>query len=175
MTFHAAEGRTPGSSHLQLRRRDCALGSAPAPAEIRTELVGSSRLGRWARIERVWWAALIATMLVFSVFPIANYFLGNSTKDYGLWYQVGLAVRQGVDIYPRPETGRLFPFMYPPSAAAMLGFVSVLGPLGSLSLLVLATSASWLACVWLSVWLALGSGGAGIRFQSSCPRSRSSC
>jgi alpha-1,2-mannosyltransferase len=70
-----------------------------------------------------------------------------------------LAVRQGVDVYPRPETGRLFPFMYPPSAAAMLGFVSVWGPLGSLLLLVIVNSASWLACVWLSVWLALGSGG----------------
>ena len=71
-------------------------------------------------------------MLVFSAFPIANHFLGLSTKDYGLWYQVGLAVRQGLDIYPRPETGRLFPFMYPPSAAAMLAWVSMLGAVGSL-------------------------------------------
>jgi len=107
----------------------------------------------------VWWVILVIMMLVFSAFPISNYFLRLSTKDYGLWYQVGLAVRQGVDIYPRPETGRLFPFMYPPSAAAMLGFVSLWGPLGSLSLLVLVNSASWLVCVWLSVWLALGSGG----------------
>jgi len=97
-------------------------------------------------------------MLVFAAIPIANFFLGQSTKDYGLWYQVGLALRHGVDIYPRPETGRLFPFMYPPSAAAMLGFVSYLGPFGSLSLLVLVNSAAWLACTWLSVWLAVGSG-----------------
>ena len=69
-------------------------------------------------------------MLVFSAFPIANLVLGFSTKDYGLWYQVGLAVRQGLDVYPRPETGRLFPFMYPPSAAAMLAWVSMLGPHG---------------------------------------------
>ena len=67
-------------------------------------------------------------MLVFSAFPIANLFLGFSTKDYGLWYQVGLAVRQGLDIYPRPETDRLFPFMYPPSAAAMLGVGEHAGP-----------------------------------------------
>ena len=46
-------------------------------------------------------------------FPIVNQLLGLSTKDYGLWYHVGLAVRQGLDVYPRPETGRLFPFMYP--------------------------------------------------------------
>ncbi len=160
MTSRAAEeaaGRTPGSSHSQLRR-DRAAVSAPGPAETRAEPVRSSRLLRWARLERVWWAVLIATMLVFSAFPIANFFLGYSTKDYGLWYQVGRAVREGVNIYPRPETGRLFPFMYPPSAAAMLGFVSLLGPLGSLLLLVLATSASWLACVWLAGWLALGPG-----------------
>ena len=52
-------------------------------------------------------------------------------KDYGLWYQVGVAVRQGLDVYPDPETGRLFPFMYPPSAAAMLGLVSLLGKHGT--------------------------------------------
>ncbi len=74
-------------------------------------------------------------------------FPGLSTKDYGLWYQVGLAVRQGLDIYPRPETGRLFPFMYPPSAAAMLAWVSMLGSLGSLLALVMVNSAAWLASI----------------------------
>jgi len=142
-----------------LFRRDRAERSAPSLAEIGSEPVESTRLARWARIERLWWVALAGAMLFFSAVPVANFYLGLSTKDYGLWYQVGLAVRQGVDIYPRPETGRLFPFMYPPSAAAMLGFVSLLGPLGSLSSLVLVNSASWLACIGLSVWLAIGSGG----------------
>ena len=95
-------------------------------------------------------------MLVFSAFPIANQFLGLSTKDYGLWYQVGLAVRQGLDIYPRPESGRLFPFMYPPSAAAMLAGVSLLGSVGSLLVLLLMNSAAWVVCIWLAVWLAVG-------------------
>ena len=67
-------------------------------------------------------------------------------------------MRQGLDVYPRPETGRLFPFMYPPSAAAMLGWVSLLGPIGSLLALVLVNSAAWLACIGLSVWLATGPG-----------------
>jgi hypothetical protein len=97
-------------------------------------------------------------MLVFSAFPIANLWLGLSTKDYGLWYQVGLAVREGLDVYPRPESGRLFPFMYPPSAAAMLAGLSLLGPTGSLLALVLVNSASWLASIVLSVWLAGGRG-----------------
>ena len=87
---------------------------------------------RWARIERGWWVVLGVTMLVFSAFPIANLVLGFPTKDYGLWYQVGTAVRQGLDVYPRPESDRLFPFMYPPSAAAMLAWVSMLGRTGSL-------------------------------------------
>src|SRR5438067_1002726 len=112
----------------------------------------------WSRLERGWWVALIGTMLVFSAFPLANLLLGLSTKDYGLWYQVGLAMRQGLEVYPRPETGRLFPFMYPPSAAAMLGFVSLLGPTGTLIALVLVNSISWLACIGLSVWLAAGPG-----------------
>jgi hypothetical protein len=110
----------------------------------------------WARVERVWWVALIAAMVVFSAFPVANQLLGLSTKDYGLWYQVGLAVRQGLDIYPRPETGRLFPFMYPPSAAAMLAWVSLLGSFGTLLAMVIVNSVSWLACILLSVWLAAG-------------------
>ena len=72
----------------------------PARTKRRRGGLGSSAAGgsRWS-----------LTMLVFSAFPIANLLLGLSTKDYGLWYQVGLAVRQGLDIYPRPETGRLFP------------------------------------------------------------------
>ena len=71
-------------------------------------------------------------MIIFSAVPLSNLWLGLPTKDYGLWYQVGLAVRQGLDIYPRPETGRLFPFMYPPAAAVMLAFLSMLGSFGSL-------------------------------------------
>ena len=136
----------------------------PWTPERNTRILGSSRLRRermetwWSRLESGWWLALIGTMLFFSVVPIANLLLGLSTKDYGLWYQVGLAVRQGLDVYPRPESGRLFPFMYPPSAAAMLGFVSVLGPIGTLIALVLVNSVSWLACIALSVWLAAGPG-----------------
>jgi hypothetical protein len=97
-------------------------------------------------------------MLVFSAFPIANLALGYTTKDYGLWYQVGRAVRLGLDVYPRPETGRLFPFMYPPSAAAMLAWVSMLGRTVSLLALVFVNSAAWLASIALSVWLAVKPG-----------------
>ena len=119
---------------------------------------GNARLLGWARAERAWWVILGGAMLVFSAFPIANLALGYATKDYGLWYQVGLAVRLGLDVYPRPETGRLFPFMYPPSAAAMLAWVSMLGRTGSLLALVFVNSAAWLASIALSVWLAVKPG-----------------
>jgi hypothetical protein len=72
-------------------------------------------------------ALLAVVMTVFSAIPLAIDFLGQPNKDYSLWYQVGAALRQGLNIYPDPATGRLFPFMYPPSAAAILGFLSLLG------------------------------------------------
>ena len=93
-------------------------GGSPAagrPSYRHDDGVGDSRHDRaasralrtssgWARIERAWWLVLGGAMLVFSAFPIANLVLGYATKDYGLWYQVGLAVRLGLDVYPRPET-----------------------------------------------------------------------
>jgi alpha-1,2-mannosyltransferase len=112
----------------------------------------------WARIDRAWWFALGGAMLTFSAFPIANLVLGLATKDYGLWYQVGLAVRQGIDVYPRPESGRLFPFMYPPAAAAMLAWVSMLGRTGSLLTLVIVNSAAWLVSIALTVYLVVKPG-----------------
>ena len=139
MTSNDANGIAP-ANRPSLRRDDAVLKTPRAsrnqgPGQPRAEVRPQPG---WARIERVWWVGLVGAMLVFSAFPIANLFLGLSTKDYGLWYQVGLAVRQGLDIYPRPETGRLFPFMYPPSAAAMLAWVSLLGSVGSLLVLLLA-------------------------------------
>ena len=142
-------GGSPGTGR-PFYRHDDAVGTRPNQAAAR--LVG------WARIERGWWLVLGGAMLVFSAFPIANLALGYATKDYGLWYQVGLAVRLGLDVYPRPETGRLFPFMYPPSAAAMLAWVSMLGRTGSLLVLVFVNSAAWLASIALSVWLAVKPG-----------------
>jgi alpha-1,2-mannosyltransferase len=136
----------------RLLRRDLHRGRSDGA----TNTYSANSGGWWARIERPWWGVLAATIAVFSAVPIANLMLGLPTKDYGLWYQVGLAVRQGLDIYPRPETGRLFPFMYPPSAAAMLAWLSLLGPYGSLLALVAVNSLSWIACIGLSAWLAAG-------------------
>jgi hypothetical protein len=159
MTSDNGNGLAPGSRAFL--RRDHAVGTAADPAQINSAigLASSERSHRWARIERIWWMALVAAMATFSAFPLANLFLSLPTKDYGLWYQVGLAVRHGLDIYPRPETGRLFPFMYPPSAAAMLTWLSMLGPFGSMLTLLLVNSAAWVICIWLSVWLSVGTRG----------------
>jgi hypothetical protein len=155
MTSNDANDRAP--ANRQFLRRDDAVARVAGPAEIEAQpprsQSGSSRA--WERVERGWWVGLGAAMLVFSAFPIANLWLELPTKDYGLWYQVGLAVRKGLDIYPRPETHRLFPFMYPPSAAAMLAWISMLGPLGSLLVLLVVNSLSWAVSIGLSVWLAV--------------------
>ena len=90
---------------------------------------GSLRDRVWAAwsgsspLERGLMGVFLLLMIVFSAIPLTIDLLDMPNKDYSLWYQVGVALRQGMDIYPDPATGRLFPFMYPPSAAAILGFV----------------------------------------------------
>jgi hypothetical protein len=113
---------------------------------------------RWSspRLRRYVLELFLLLAVVFSAIPIVIDLLNRPNKDYSLWYQVGQAVRMGLDIYPDPSTGRLFPFMYPPSAAAMLAFISPLGKHGMTLLLVLAHSVAWAGAIVLSVWLATG-------------------
>jgi hypothetical protein len=163
MTLNDANGVANGIGRPSLRRDDAAVASqGPTETEADPDVGRVPRRNGspawWARLERGWWKAFVGALLVFSAVPLINQLLGLSTKDYGLWYQVGLALRQGLDIYPRPESGRLFPFMYPPSAAAMLAPLSLLGPTVTLLTLVLATSASWLASIALSIRLAARTG-----------------
>ena len=109
------------------------------------------------RRRRPWLIAAAAIlMVVFSAPPLVNLVRDAPNKDYSLWHQVGVAVRDGVEIYPDPDSHRLFPFMYPPSAAALLGYVSYLGRYGTGILLVLVHSAAWVGAVLLSVRLATG-------------------
>src|SRR4051812_44164600 len=71
------------------------------------------------------WVVLAATMLGFSIAPLVNNLMGWRNKDYELWYATGRLVLDGGTIYPKD--GRPFPFMYPPSCAAMLGIASLAG------------------------------------------------
>ncbi|OJW13706.1 MAG: hypothetical protein BGO49_29710 [Planctomycetales bacterium 71-10] len=126
-------------------------GSKKAPRVRRDAAPGGRR--RW----EPWLIGLAAAlMVVFSAPPLYNLFRGEPNKDYSLWYQVGAALRGGLEIYPDPDSNRLFPFMYPPSAAALLGYVSYLGPYLTGVLLVLIHSAAWVGAVLLSVRLATG-------------------
>lgn len=110
------------------------------------------------QVRRIWLSfALAATILGFSVAPLLNEALDRGNKDYVLWYYVGKAVAQGIEIYPKD--GRVFPFMYPPSAAAMLAVASQAGPRAFVVLLVALNSAAWVAAIVLSVYLATGKTG----------------
>lgn len=127
----------------------------PAEGEGERERPRVYRLPRWMP----WLLAIL--MVVFSVPPLVNLALGKPNKDYGLWHQVGEALRSGLEIYPDPDSGRLFPFMYPPSAAAMLGYLSLTGPYVTTILLTLIHSAAWLGAIVFSVRLATGGRAAG--------------
>jgi len=126
-------------------------------ARVEVLLSGSPRLWRGLL------TLFLVSMVVFSAIPLTIDLLGTPNKDYSLWYQVGVVIRQGMNIYPDPATGRLFPFMYPPSAAAILGFLSVLGKHTMTLVLVLAHSAAWIGAIALSVWLATGGKGKSMR------------
>jgi hypothetical protein len=112
---------------------------------------------------------MLVLMAVFSAIPMVIDLLNKPNKDYSLWYQVGVVLRSGMDLYPDPASGRLFPFMYPPSAAALLGFLSLLGKHATTLVLVLAHSAAWMGAIGLSIWLATSEereGGRGDGIES---------
>lgn len=107
------------------------------------------------QIRRTWLLfGLVATIIGFSVAPLLNDSLDRGNKDYVLWYYVGRAVSHGDEIYPKD--GRIFPFMYPPSAASMLAIASQLGPRLFVMLLIGASTVAWVSAIVLSVYLATG-------------------
>ena len=119
-------------------------------------------------IRRTWrWTGIAALLIAFSVAPILNNYLDRGNKDYVLWYYVGKAVAQGQGVYPKD--GRVFPFMYPPSAGAMLAIASQVGPRPFILLLVAVNSAAWAAAVLLSVRLATGRVGGPRRWLYLVP------
>jgi len=153
-----AGGNSDPAGRPGLIRRDRGPSGEIASRGDRERQRASARAA-WSDAPRLWRglvAFFLVLMVVFSAIPLAIDLLGRPNKDYSLWYQVGVAIRQGMNIYPDPATGRLFPFMYPPSAAAALGFLSLLGKHGTTLVLVLAHSAAWIGAIALSVWLATG-------------------
>lgn len=84
----------------------------------------------------------------------------TKNKDYPLWYFVGRTVvedgtlreRTGRDwpLYPT-EPGAVFPFMYPPFAALLLGGLSLLGPTGMILALIALNALSFAIAIELLV------------------------
>src|SRR3989304_10633493 len=102
---------------------------------------------------------IFAVVIVeFSVLPVCNYFRSHThdyTKDYGRWYQTGQIALHHGDICIKGGD-EMFQFMYPPPAAVCLAFLSALGLLPFIVILVLANSAAWAASVLLSIYLTTG-------------------
>ena len=126
---------------------------SPAPSTRRNGLL--SRLLREEPRTYRRLAILFAIVIAgFSVAPIVNNYQAIPNKDYNLWYATGWFYRHGEPIYPTDN--RPFPFMYPPTAAALLAIVSVLGEPLFVATLVAANAAAWIGAIWLSVKLATG-------------------
>ncbi len=140
---------------------------APIPEGVRDRPVVRADGGiagpRRPGLTRLHVALIVAGMMLgFSVAPLYQVARDDpSNKDYDLWQQTGRIVLDGRDIYPR--TQQLFPFMYPPACATMLAPLSVLPRGAFVAALLTLNSASWTACILLSVYLATG------RFRGNRP------
>ncbi len=143
---NAAEGRRPSKTFVASPRISGPLGKRIDGIAV------------WIRndpqVFRNLTIALVAAMAVFSISPIANYLLGYWNKDYDLWFSVGWFYRHDGILYPSDD--RSFPFMYPPTAALLLSFFSILGRGFFIIALLTVQSAAWLGCILLSVRLATG-------------------
>lgn len=98
-----------------------------------------------------WVVALFAVVsLCFAAVPVRKDLKGLPNKDYVLWHRTGEIVRAGGDVYPH---GSRFPFLYPPSAAAILGIAGAFGSTVLVLLLAFAHTVAWAGSVRLSVTL----------------------
>lgn len=98
------------------------------------------------------WLVLI---VAFSATPIYKAVCkpdAGTNKDYDIWYQTGLTVAAGGELYPRDPL-RYAEFLYPPAAGAILAPLSMLGRSTCVTLLVLANVVSWIAAQYLALHL----------------------
>ena len=134
-----ASSSTPASEGFRLHRRDGSPRSSGAG---------------WFTARHAATLVVLA-MIGFSVAPLYNVLMHRPfNKDYDLWQWTGRVVRVGGEIYPADQ--HLFPFMYPPSCAAMLAPIGGLSRLAFVAMLLLLNAASWALCILGSVFLATG-------------------
>lgn len=97
------------------------------------------------------WAVV---MLIMCGGPV-YYSLGDGqNKDYGNWYETALIVLEGGDIYKLENNE--FRYMYPPPAVIFMTPFAAYGEQVFVICLELINSAAWVACVFMSVYLATG-------------------
>ncbi len=130
-------------------RSSSSMAAAPGLRVDRGEEPPSRRRGRVAAI------VVGLVMIGFSAAPVVNVLTHKPfNKDYDLWQWTGRIVGAGGEVYPADQ--HLFPFMYPPSCAAMLAPLSRLPQLGFVLALLVLNSVSWAVCILASVYLATG-------------------
>jgi hypothetical protein len=103
---------------------------------------------------RILLAVFAVAAVTLMAIPVARCCFGRTTKDYALWYEVGRAVVDHQELYPKTEAQ--FPFMYPPPSALFLAPLSFLGKCGMIGALVLVNAAAWVASGLLAVRLVSG-------------------
>lgn len=132
---------------------------------------GSRQLGGDGRAaDRFVITLWIGVMVVFSALPIGSHFLAGEgeNKDYDIWFSAGQHVLHGGDLYSTAANTH-FEFLYPPPAALCLAPFTVFGKLPFIVVLVALNSLAWVACVWLSVLLAIGRGWRGHLWLAVAP------
>ena len=145
----------PANTRMRVRKTESAITPRQDAAVAFSWKDRIEQLNRDPRRAARWMSALLVILMIaFSIAPILNNLRGAQNKDYNLWYWTGQAELHGWRIYPTDH--RPFPFMYPPSCALLFAATSVAGETPCVVLLLLVTSASWIACILLSVYLTTG-------------------
>ena len=146
---------TAGSRRARPVQSPPEAGSQPRPDRVplRFQAWLDALNARQPEADRHMLIALAAAMAAFSVFPVANVLLDRFAMDYDVWYATALNYLSGRPIYP---SGIELPFIYPPSAAAMLAVPAALVKPALVLLLLFSNSLAWLASIVLTVWLTTG-------------------
>ena len=145
-------------------RLDGAAGSAPIPGDAGGgggEGVGRADgwARRWARLERAWWLGLVVTMGIFSAIPIVNMAPGAGHQGLRVVVPGGPGGAAGPGRLPAARDGPALPVHVSALGGGDARAAEPAGPDRDADRPGGGDSASWIACIGLSAWLAAGPGG----------------
>jgi len=150
----SARDRTQACCDRAPTRTDEGLGD---PSPLRPHLSCRAMIDRFAarlsKADRFILAVLAPVTLVLTLAPVANALQGDCRYDYNLWYVTGQNYLNQRPLYPHNVE---FPFIYPPSAAAMFTLPTLLGKALFVLVLTIFNSVAWLISAGLTVWLVTG-------------------